>query len=245
MQENIASFLSRSIERIKHIDDERRFVESVEGRVEPNIENMQLGEAKKFRLAVLHIDINDFKKITLQLNYNIEYLRFVSIFLTEMTHIVLELDGMIDRYVGDQVTALFGIDHDCTYCGPETALKCGLNMLTAIKYTLNKYLSSIGFPTISCSLGIDFGDVWIAKVGLKGNNQFTLIGNTVNIAAQLLELAPPGKLFIGQRLYDGIPANLKSFCDEEHANEWNWINPSDRSQYRFYLFPAMWEDYPI
>jgi class 3 adenylate cyclase len=134
---------------------------------------------------------------------------------------------MIDRYVGDQITALFGIDHECKFCGPEGALKCGLNMLTSIKYSLNRYFSSIVTDN-RMFLGCD-GDVWIAKVGLKGNNQFTLVGNTVNIAAKLVELAPPGKMFIGQELYNGIPDEEQHFCREQLSPKWNWINTFDRS----------------
>ena len=49
--------------RIRKIAAERRTIEVTVGRVEPEIEKMKLGEAKKFHFAVLHIDINGFKKI--------------------------------------------------------------------------------------------------------------------------------------------------------------------------------------
>lgn len=48
-----------------------------------------------------------------------QYTRFVSVFMAEMTQIVLDLVGMVDRYVVGQVTALFGIDHKCQLCGTE------------------------------------------------------------------------------------------------------------------------------
>jgi class 3 adenylate cyclase len=240
----ITKLIESSSARIKEIDNRRRQIESTRGRLEPEIEDMKLGEAKKFKLAVIHIDINGFKKLVQGLSQD-QYLRLVSSFLTEMTQIVNDLDGMIDRYVGDQVTALFGIDHECEKCGPEDSLKCALNMMTVIKYSLNPYLKSIGLPSISCSIGIDFGDVWIAKVGIRGINQLTLVGTTVNIAAQLVEIANNDHILLGEDVYDGISQDDKKFCEERVAKDWTWQHTSSRTPYRFFWFKAHWGNYTL
>jgi adenylate cyclase len=154
--------------RIKNIDRQRRSIEVSSGHIEPKLENMKLGEAKTFRLAVLHIDINEFKKKVAGLSQD-NYLRLVSIFLTEMTEIVHYSSGSVELYVGDQVTALFGLDHNCDKCNPEDSLRCSLNMQTVIKYSINPYFSSIGLPNITCSIGMDYGNIWLAKVGVRGS----------------------------------------------------------------------------
>jgi class 3 adenylate cyclase len=131
--------LNLSKERIRKTDTDRMSADSGKGTGEPNIENMKLGEARKFELAILHIDINDFKNKTRALK-NEQYLRLVSTYLTEMTRIINENEGLVDRYVGDQVTALFGIGHNCSSCNPKDCLKCALNMQTVIKYSMNDFL---------------------------------------------------------------------------------------------------------
>ena len=246
MQSNvpISKLVESSSIRVREIDNRRRQIESTIGHLEPQIQEMKLGEAKKFKLAVLHIDINGFKKLVQGLSQE-QYLRLVSSFLTEMTQIVDDLNGMIDRYVGDQVTALFGIDHKCEKCGPEDSLKCALNMMTVIKYCLNPYFESIGLPPISCSIGIDFGDIWIAKVGIRGINQLTLVGNAVNIAAQLVEIANNGHILLGENTYDAISHDDKKYCEERVSNSWNWIHLPSRTPYRFFWFRAQWPNYSL
>jgi len=236
--------LNLSRERIRKTDADRMSADSGKGTGEPNIENMNLGEAKKFELAILHIDINDFKNKTHTLD-NEQYLRLVSTYLTEMTRIVNENEGWIDRYVGDQVTALFGIGHNCSSCNPKACLKCALNMQTIIKYSMNEFLISVGLPTLTCSIGMDYGSIWVAKVGIRGSNEFTLVGNAVNVAANLVEIAPSGTIFLGRSFYDKLPTDEQKFCREEIGYNWTWITEKDKSRYRFYRYCANWTDYPV
>jgi adenylate cyclase len=240
---NTTELIQLSNNRIRKIAAERRSIEVTVGRVEPEIENMKLGEAKKFRLAVLHIDINDFKK-TIQGLTSDKYLALVSSFLTEMTQIVNDMNGIIDRYVGDQVTALFGIDFNVSN-GPQKCLDCALNMQTVIKYSLNPFLRSNGLPAISCSIGMDFGRTWVAKVGIRGNNQLTLVGETVNIAAQLVEIAGHGHIFLGEELYNGINETDKEYCKPYTSPDWHWVHLPNRTPYRFFRFTAYWTNYPL
>jgi len=60
---NVPHLLQNSKERIRKIDTERKLIEKKEGRVEPELESMKLGEAREFRLGVIHVDINGFKEI--------------------------------------------------------------------------------------------------------------------------------------------------------------------------------------
>jgi adenylate cyclase len=231
--------------RIRNIDATRRVIDIKAGRVEPDIEKMALGEAREFRLAVLHIDVNDFKTLVADLP-NDKKLRWMSVFLTEMTQLVVDYDGVIDRYVGDQVTALFGIGQDeglaCQHC-----LDCALSMQTIIKYAMNPFLKSIGLPQFTCSVGMTFGDVWIARVGTRGNNQFTLVGNAVLIAAQILEYAGKGQIFLGEFLYDSIYKTDQEYCTELTHPNFSWSVTRDGNyehKYRFFRYNGSWQDYP-
>jgi hypothetical protein len=83
MQCNVPQMLNLSKERIRKTDTDRMSADSGKGTGEPNIENMKLGEARKFELAMLHIDINDFKNKTRALK-NEQYLRLVSMGLSRI-----------------------------------------------------------------------------------------------------------------------------------------------------------------
>jgi adenylate cyclase len=240
--------LNNSYERIRKTDTERRLVDRKIGRVEPDIENMKLGEAREFELAILHVDINDFKSIVRKIN-NDQYLRLVSIYLTEMTQIITDLNGMVEKYVGDQVTALFGInsEHMCNDCACNACIECALNMQTVISYSMNSYLESVGLPRLTCSIGMDFGSIWIAKVGVKGNNQFTLIGNYVNIASELVKSANDGKILLGEALYENISSDRRTFCHEVVFPDWQWKwKKNGYSQmYKAFSYDAYWKDFPL
>jgi adenylate cyclase len=171
---------------------------------------MKLGEAKKFDLAILHVDIDGFKKLVQGLTQN-QYLRFVSIFLTEMTQLIDNRNGFVDRYVGDQVTALFGIGRSSSQ-GAEDCIYCALDMKTIIQYSINPFLKSIELPIFSCSFGMDLGDIWIAKVGIRGINQLTLIGYAVNIVAELVDIAPTGQIMLGHNLYKNLSDSNRNYC---------------------------------
>jgi class 3 adenylate cyclase len=97
--------------RIAKLDKERRTIDRKEGDVVPEPEDLALGETRKFELAILHIDIDDFKRAIGNLSMT-EMMRFASIFLTEMTYIVKDFDGSVEQYVGDSVTALFGVGYE-------------------------------------------------------------------------------------------------------------------------------------
>jgi class 3 adenylate cyclase len=160
-----------------------------------------------------------------------------------MTQVIQDSNGAIELYVGDQVTALFGLEHNCTACNPEDCLRCGLNMQTIIKYSLNPYFTSIGLPTISCSIGMDFGTIWLAKVGIKGSNQLTLVGYIVNVAAQLVDIAGYGQIFLGQNLYNRILEHDQGLCVPKTNPDWRW--QLNNAPYRFFHYNAQWPNYSL
>lgn len=236
--------ISESRERITKLDRERRTIDRKQGRVIPNLQSLKLGEAREFRLAVLHIDMVDFKKLTQGLTM-LKIMRLVSIFLTELTYVAKEFDGEIEKYVGDRVTALFGVGYDDERA-TQRSVDCALTMHTIIKYSMNPYLREIGLPKITCSAGIDLGDVWIERVGIKGENQFTLVGHTVSIASQLEEMASSNEILIGHYVYNNLPENEKKRCIARDPPEsWTWVYGGPKKKYPFYKYTGHWTDYPL
>ena len=134
----IDSLLSKSENRVHQFDHDRQFDTITSGRTTPKIEDMGLGEAKEFELVVMHIDMNNFKNLTRDLS-NEEKLRFLNIYHSELAAIIRDFDGFIEKYIGDGITALFGIGMDAN-ATVSCAINCGLAILTIIKYVMNGYL---------------------------------------------------------------------------------------------------------
>lgn len=235
--------IDESRERIVQLDRKRRVVDRKQGRTIPKLENMDIGEAREFTLATLHIDIQGFKEKTRDLTMT-QNSRFLSIFLTEMTRIVTEFDGEVEKYVGDHVTALFGVGYDQQRAAMNS-INCGLTMLTIIKYVMGPYLSNINLPTFGCRVGIDSGSIWLERMGIRGANEFILVGNSVSIASQLEELAGENEILLGHNIYQNLSEEEKKHCHiKEPDDSWNWQYSSGK-KYPYYRYSGNWKDYPI
>ena len=238
------STIEQSWERVAKLDKERRSIERKEGRAVPKLEDLSLGEAREFELSILHIDIDDFKEVTGDLTM-VQMMRFGSIFLTEMTSLVKEFEGAVEKYVGDSVTALFGAGYEAAKAA-ENCLNCALTMLTIIKFALNPYLKQQNLPTFTCSVGMDLGDTWIERVGIKGESQFTLVGHPVSIAAQLRDLGAPNQILLGAGVYRNLADSEKKHCEKlSPAADWTWVYKGTSNSYPYYRYTGYWLEYPL
>ncbi|MDE0526163.1 MAG: adenylate/guanylate cyclase domain-containing protein [Thaumarchaeota archaeon] len=234
--------ISDAKNRVGQFDHDRRFNSIASGRVIPQIDSMKLGEAKEFGLAVMHVDMNNFKKLSGGLS-NEKKLRLLNIYLSELTHVIRDYSGFIEKYVGDGITSLFGVGKNNEQAVTD-AVHCGLTILTEIYYTINGYLKSIGLPMFSCSIGIDYGKIWVARVGVQGMNQLTLVGNEVSIAKQLEEFAGDHQIFLGGDAYAGLSQREQAFCKKQpDRGDFNWRVNGKR--YSFYRYAAYWDGYEL
>jgi class 3 adenylate cyclase len=109
---------------------------------------------------------------------------------SRMGEIVERYGGWIDKVIGDALMAVFGapIAHEDD---AERAVRAGLE--------LQRYAAENGdeLAGLALRLGIDSGEVMFAPVGPEGTRQLTVMGDTVNTAWRLQEVAPEGGVLIG------------------------------------------------
>ncbi len=114
-----------------------------------------------------------------------------------MNGAILERDGTVMQYVGDAVMAVFGApfiqtDH------AERALDAAAEM-HACQARLNDQWRSEGLPAFGLGIGLSTGDVAAALLGSDERLEYTLVGDTVNMAQRLQDLArPAGTTVIGE-----------------------------------------------
>ncbi len=138
------------------------------------------GESKE--LTIMFSDIRSFTSISEGLTPN-ELVRLLNEYLGEMTDILFQRWGTLDKYIGDAVMAFWGSpfpqeDHAFRACA------CALDM-TARLEELNLKWELEGRKPLSIGLGINTGQVSVGNMGSERRFSWTVMGDPVNLASRL------------------------------------------------------------
>jgi adenylate cyclase len=120
-------------------------------------------------------------------------------YLAEMTQIVFRWDGTLDKYVGDELMAIWNAPHDQAQHA-LLAVRCASEMLTHQPH-LDAGLAARGLPAIKYGIGINTGPAVWGNMGSTYRRQWTAIGDTINTAARFCSVAAPLELLIGEPTY--------------------------------------------
>ncbi|MBI2420301.1 MAG: CHASE2 domain-containing protein [Ignavibacteriales bacterium] len=142
---------------------------------------MALGGQRK-NLSVFFSDIAGFS--TFSENKEPEDLvSFLNEYLSEMTKIVFDNKGTLDKYVGDAVMAFWGAPipmEDHAYHACKSALEMQAQLVI-----LQERWKKEGQPLINARMGINSGDMVVGNVGGKQRFDYTVMGDAVNLASRL------------------------------------------------------------
>jgi adenylate cyclase len=120
-------------------------------------------------------------------------------YLDEMSSLILKWDGTIDKYVGDEIVALWNAPVD----QPDHALlaiRCAYDLVSQAPI-LEARLAAKGLPPISWGIGVNSGPAVVGNMGSKDRLQYTALGDTVNTASRFCGAAPAFNLLIGWTTY--------------------------------------------
>ena len=110
----------------------------------------------------------------------------VNTYLRTMARAVVDRGGIIDKFTGDGLMAIFGAMSDAP-SGARSAAAAALDMRTAIG-ALNVERAAGGMPVLKHGLGIHVGEVVLGAIGLPERSDYTAMGDTVNTAARMESL---------------------------------------------------------
>ena len=121
-------------------------------------------------------------------------------YLDEMSEVVLKWDGLIDKYVGDEIMALWNVP----LAQPNHALlavRCAYDLVNAGP-ELQGRLAARGLPPVGWGIGINTGAAVVGNMGSKDRLQYTALGDTINTAARFCGAAPAFDVLIGWSTYE-------------------------------------------
>jgi len=171
---------NRSKEKVKKAMG-KYMSEDVMKRVVQNIDNLGLG-GKKATVTVLFADIRGFTSMSEQMTAQ-QVSEILNEYFTEMEPIITKYNGIINKFIGDAVMAIFGEPiQDKNH--PQNAVRCGYEMLEKVK-ELHKKWEQENKPRIEIGVGINTGEVFVGNIGSVNRMEYTVIGDTVNLASRL------------------------------------------------------------
>ena len=191
------------------VERERRKVEHIFGRyVDPRV-SRQLADSRSLKdvisrgerreLTLLFVDIRGFTAMSEAMAAE-DVLAVIQEYLSAMSTLILKWEGTIDKYVGDEIVAIW----NAPTAQPHHALwavRCAYDLIDHAR-TLQAQLSSRGLPPISWGVGVNTGPAVVGNLGSKDRLQYTALGDTVNTAARFCSVAPAFTLLIGQATLD-------------------------------------------
>ncbi|MEA2153476.1 MAG: hypothetical protein QOI18_1709, partial [Solirubrobacteraceae bacterium] len=145
-------------------------------------------------VTVLFADLSGYTAIAEQLDPE-SVKRLLERILSRLGAEVDKYGGYIDKFIGDNVMAIFGapLAHGDD---AERAVRAGLGMQTAME-ELNAPLAQQHGVTFELCVGVNTGEVLAGNVG----GSYTVIGDSVNVAARLQAAAVPGSVTVGEATY--------------------------------------------
>jgi adenylate cyclase len=162
--------------------------------VEEIVKNPEIAhqEGVRQRVAVLFSDIRGFTSYSEQ-NPPELVVRQMREYLTEMTAAVQNHRGVLDKFIGDAVMALYGpFLPDGTNIS-AFAVASALEMLERLEKLNERWLQQ-GMPTFRIGIGIHVGEAMVGNIGSTQRVQYTALGDTVNLASRLQSLTKDFKV---------------------------------------------------
>lgn len=209
----------------------------------PDREDMRLASAKRFKLGIVFIDINNFSNYSSN-NDEYDVLFMLNLFIPEVMEIVRGMDGYFEKNTGDGILAYFGVGDKY-----ETISETVLEYFATVKYALanhvNPTLIDHGIEPITISGAAAIGkEIYVSRIGVHSLNRRTAVATTANSAAELEEMAGTNDYFVNEGIYrysDRENGWGRFLIDQGEFGTYRWGNEDDGyDQQHYYHFNGIW-----
>ena len=178
-------------------------------RLDEGIENIQsTGERRE--LTIMFADIRGFTSFS-EKSPPEEVFDVLNIYLGAMIPAVLDANGVVDKIIGDEVMAIFGMLPDEQDSAAQ-GFNAALNMLHRVDL-LNQQRRQQQLTCLHIGIGIASGPVSLGILGSEHRKSITVVGNHVNLAARLQGQADANQMIIDKTTYELLTDQQGQFND--------------------------------
>jgi len=151
-------------------------------------------------LTILFADIRSFTTMAERMEAE-DVLAMLNEYFDEMVGIIFKNHGVLDKFVGDELMALFGLLPSDNPASVD-AVRAALEMQAAVS-NIMQARNEKGKQVFEVGIGINTGQVIVGNVGAEDRMDYTVIGDTVNVAARFEQMADGHEVVIGKQTWQG------------------------------------------
>jgi len=202
--------------------NDKRFIQDIFGRyVSPQVSRQLLALADNDRLSlggelrevtVLFADMRNFTRLSEQVPPQ-QLVDILNTYFAVIIDEVMKHGGMVNKFAGDNIMAVWNT--------PQTQPE---HALLAVKAAWHSQLrlarlrqNGGSLPPVQFGIGISTGNVLAGNIGTMGRSEYTVIGDTVNLASRICGAAPGGDIWVSAETYFYISAGIS--VEELEARE--------------------------
>lgn len=161
-----------------------------------DVTQLKLGGERKY-VTALFSDARGFTSLSEKMSPE-DVVSLMNIYLNLQTTVVHHYGGIVDKFVGDEVMAIFeghGMELNAVRAAVEIQSYCK---------ALNAAREAAGETQVNIGIGLNSGDVVMGNMGSEDHMDYTVIGDSINVAARLCGIAQPGQVLVSRATADAV-----------------------------------------
>ena len=165
-----------------------------------NETSLELGGTQS-EVCVLFCDIRGFTSLSENMKPS-DVVYLLNSYFEAMIDVVFANNGTLDKIIGDELMVLYGVplksENDC-----QSAVNSAKEMLKALE-KFNQENIKHNLPKLEVGIGVNYGKVVSGNIGSERQMNYTVIGDSVNLAARLCSHARPGEIVISESVFQRL-----------------------------------------
>jgi class 3 adenylate cyclase/CHASE3 domain sensor protein len=158
-------------------------------------------------LSILFANIRGFTSMSERIEPE-ELIDALNQYFAVMTDVVFRHGGTLDKYVGDGILSFFG-DPILFEDHAERAVATALEMRGRLKALRARWMEHLD-EELNVGIGISTGYVTVGNIGSETRTEYTVIGNHVNLASRLAQIAEPNQILVSERTYAAVQRRVEA-----------------------------------
>ena len=175
--------------------------------IERDREQALASATKMIECTILFSDIKGFTRFT-EANPAQKMVEMLNQYHSEMNDVIDKYDGILDKFMGDGIMVVF-LQADEEDNHALRAVQCGIDMQHEVSRLDEEWLAQ-GLGHLSIRVGVNTGEVISGSIGATTRMDYTVVGDTVNVASRLESNGKPGTVLMSDSAYTKLEGSIEA-----------------------------------